>query len=928
MVRRALAVLVLALASRADAAVFSCDESGLQAAIAAGGGPHTFSCAGPTTVTLPSELTLSANLILDGEDRLTLSGGGTTRIFSVPAGRTLELRNLVLREGYGSYYGGCIQVATGATLVVATSTITDCHTQIPGESQGGAIYSTGDVTVTDSTISHNSSGVSGGGIASGDLYTQSAGASLSVSNSRFDSNEAIGGLGGAIASVGGSLSLVGGKVTRNSAASGGGVYAKGASTLTDVTVSRNDALNGGGLVADGPSPILVTGSTFWGNSSNRVGIYIGGAIANLAQPLTIRNSTITQNHGGGAITNGKTLVVEHTTISKNTWETADTPPATAVYILNGNISQTFRNTLIDGTCSTPPYSASGYISQGGNIESPGNTCQLTDATDQVGVPQTALGIGKFGPHGGPTGTIPLRPPSVAIDAAADCPTLTDQRGVARPQGLACDVGAFEYEGPEVVAVPALPPAGVAALLAALLVSGARARRRYRVRASALSALAFVALHAPTARAAVFPCSEAGILAAAAAGGGPHTFSCAGPTTVTLSNIAMLKPPLTLDGEGRLTVSGGNSHGVFFVSDVAGQTVELRNLTLTAGTGYEFAGDTYGGCIVTDAAMVLRNVAIVGCQATIGGGFLGSKDLTLIGGRVVDNHALQSAGGIGRTDAGATVITDSVISGNTAGLDGGGIAVGSSPLSIADSTVSGNTARSGGGVFVGDDFASGSSAILRTTISGNTATDASQGGGGIRIAIDQLEIADSTIADNKNGGISIDPPQYFQDHVIRNTTLAGNTGPMPTAIFYCFYWSFILPITVVSNTILSGSCSAGVRSGGGNIESPGDTCGLVPPSDHSNVSGAALHLGKLGLHGGPTRTIPLHAPSVAIDAAPGCLTATDQRGVARPQASSCDVGAYEWDGDAPVPALPRIGVVALIVALAVAGAWALRARRAA
>ncbi len=73
-------------------------------------------------------------------------------------------------------------------------------------------------------------------------------------------------------------------------------------------------------------PILVTGSTFWGNSSNRTGMSIGGAIANLAQPLTIRNSTITQNHGGGAITNGKTLVVEHTTISKNTWETSDTPP--------------------------------------------------------------------------------------------------------------------------------------------------------------------------------------------------------------------------------------------------------------------------------------------------------------------------------------------------------------------------------------------------------------------------------------------------------------------------------------------------------------------------------------------------------------------------------------------------------------------------
>ena len=54
-------------------------------------------------------------------------------------------------------------------------------------------------------------------------------------------------------------------------------------------------------------------------------------------------------------------------------------------------------------------------------------------------------------NGGPTATHALRPGSVALNAALDCTdflgaaVLTDQRGVLRPQGPACDVGSFERE---------------------------------------------------------------------------------------------------------------------------------------------------------------------------------------------------------------------------------------------------------------------------------------------------------------------------------------------------------------------------------------------------------------------------------------------------------------------------------------------------
>jgi hypothetical protein len=56
---------------------------------------------------------------------------------------------------------------------------------------------------------------------------------------------------------------------------------------------------------------------------------------------------------------------------------------------------------------------------------------------------------KLGPlllNGGPTRTHNLLPGSPAIDTGTGdgCPE-TDQRGVPRPQGEACDVGAVEYQ---------------------------------------------------------------------------------------------------------------------------------------------------------------------------------------------------------------------------------------------------------------------------------------------------------------------------------------------------------------------------------------------------------------------------------------------------------------------------------------------------
>jgi hypothetical protein len=82
--------------------------------------------------------------------------------------------------------------------------------------------------------------------------------------------------------------------------------------------------------------------------------------------------------------------------------------------------------------------------------------------------------------------------------------------------------------------------------------------------------------------------------------------------------------------------------------------------------------------------------------------------------------------------------------------------------------------------------------------------------------------------------------------------------------------------------------------GHNIEA-GDSCGLVASGDQKNT---VVTLGPLGNNGGSTSTHLIAGPGPAFNAGSNALCAAapvdnvDQRGVARPQGSTCDVGAVE------------------------------------
>jgi hypothetical protein len=219
------------------------------------------------------------------------------------------------------------------------------------------------------------------------------------------------GLGGAIRNDGGTLTVTDSTVTGNDAGigSGGGIsnIGGGALTISNSTFSANFAFSYGGVFNGQDAELTVSGSTFSGN-----GAEAGGGIHS-AGPLTVTNATL---HGNDALVGGGVFV---------------------------RGTATLRNTVV---ADNPGGNCAGLPTDGGyNIDDDG-TCGFTRASGSLPDTDPLLDPNGLQDNGGPTETIALKPDSPAVDLVAEgaCPPpATDRRGVGRPQGEACDSGAFE-----------------------------------------------------------------------------------------------------------------------------------------------------------------------------------------------------------------------------------------------------------------------------------------------------------------------------------------------------------------------------------------------------------------------------------------------------------------------------------------------------
>jgi predicted outer membrane repeat protein len=288
------------------------------------------------------------------------------------------------------------------------------------------------------TIEGNGSTITNAGVVQFRFFDLGAAANLTLNRVTL-SNGNVANQGGAILlKTGALLTTTGVKFSGNVATAGGGaIYAQAGTTLkvTEDTFSNNDSggtAGGGGILSLGST--AVERSTFTGNSGD-----LGGAIM-VGPPgtLSVVNSTFTANTAnsfGNAIKNFGTATVVSSTLSGNLSSTSDgavSSPST------GTI--TLQNTIVADSTPANCSTTVGSVTDGGhNISWPDTSCPGLNVDPN---------LGPLANNGGPTQTLALPPGSPAVDGVpatgAGCPP-TDQRGVSRPQGPSCDVGAFELQ---------------------------------------------------------------------------------------------------------------------------------------------------------------------------------------------------------------------------------------------------------------------------------------------------------------------------------------------------------------------------------------------------------------------------------------------------------------------------------------------------
>jgi hypothetical protein len=277
-----------------------------------------------------------------------------------------------------------------------------------------------------------------------------AGVTASVSRVAFELGNAGTDNGGAIRNRG-SLTLTEVYIRDSRAAAGGGIYNEGGSlALADTTVDQNTAGIGGGIASVSGAVSLSRSllsrnlATQTSTSSGGGGLLIFGTPAALANILT--NTTIANNFSagaGGGIVAFSPVAFTHCTVSGNaaadTGGIATTVPG----------STTLRATIVSGNtgagCAAPGSTI--FASSGDNLSSDG-TCVLTNATLNDRNNTDPAFDGGLQDNGGPTQTFALQITSPAVNGVTHTtcpPPATDQRGVVRPVGVRCDIGAFERD---------------------------------------------------------------------------------------------------------------------------------------------------------------------------------------------------------------------------------------------------------------------------------------------------------------------------------------------------------------------------------------------------------------------------------------------------------------------------------------------------
>ncbi|MEM9774542.1 MAG: choice-of-anchor Q domain-containing protein, partial [Chloroflexota bacterium] len=537
---------------------------------------------------------------------------------------------------------------------------------------------------------------------------------------------------------------------------GGGIYVatSAAMTLTQSTVSGSTARHGGGIYSSGN--ITIDSSTISGNTA----LNNGGGILNYQGSAAIQNSTISGNDssiGGGLLGDG-TTTVEFSTITNNSVTTL----GSGVYGLSPIIM--YSSLVSDNTGGS---NCLGVSADASNIDSDGSCDSATQKTS------AEINLGPLQDNGGPTFTHELLVGSDAIDAGTTNPAITaDQRGIARPQGLLPDVGAYE----SVCSSVFLNAGTEAELNRAIDCYNASPADDYTINITA--------------------------------------------DIVVVTNTTLIDNSLG----ATLTISGNNhvldGNNIARPIHIKNSDVTIDQLTIQQGfaddtTQCSFVIPNCGGGIYIDetVTLTLTQSAVISSTARYGAGvFLNEGKLIILNSTISGNSFMNPldpkfGGGLYNRD-GSMVVNNSVVSNNSMMGDnfgeGGGIYNTGDLLIENNSLIASNRVdNDGGGIKT-----RGTITITDSTIDSNYAEDL--GGGVNNGTAKSMLVSNSFFTNNQandDGGAIYSSAGFL---TVKDSTLTGNIAYDAGGAMFAFYGKILVESSILSQNFVTGT----INSGGG------------------------------------------------------------------------------------------------------------------
>jgi len=371
-------------------------------------------------------------------NQATLHGGGLVSYTS------LEMEGTTFRNNQAGEMGG------GVRLHGASSISRSIFRDNRAGTLGGAIYQAGsrDARLVESTLEGNQASA-GAGIYGHD------GSAITILGTIFEGNQAAEG-SGVFARPGFLLVLMSGCALREN--HGDAIVLEGNSEGRLLSSSVSDT-RGRGIVVPPGGTFSVISSTVSGNQTTNPGTGITSQGV-----LRVINSTIANNrsdgYGAGLLIAGGAATLEFMTLSGNTSAAGG---ALTMY----HSAVTIRTSILAGNHSTATspdvlrgdgmaFTSGGYNLYGDLTDSGVTGLAVSDRSGTAESPVDPL-LELLADNGGEEGflatkTFALRKGSWALDRippgacnAQGAPLETDQRGMPRPVGEECDIGAFESQ---------------------------------------------------------------------------------------------------------------------------------------------------------------------------------------------------------------------------------------------------------------------------------------------------------------------------------------------------------------------------------------------------------------------------------------------------------------------------------------------------